>query len=108
MRAMGVRSPDVPVPDGATFAAVAHAMRTLNVDPLTERLRSVAVPALIVVGEKDFLGAGGSVILSRSIPDAELEILPGRGHGVHLEDPAWLAGRLRRFIDERCSPSRGT
>lgn len=102
MRAMGVRTTDGSLPDGVTFAELAHAMRTLNVDPLTERLRAVTASTLIVVGEKDFLGAGGSVILSRAIRDAELEILPGRGHGVHLEDPIWLAQRLTRFIEGRC------
>jgi pimeloyl-ACP methyl ester carboxylesterase len=101
MKAMGVRSADVPVPDGGTFAEVATAMASLNEDPLTERLRTVAVPTLIVVGEKDFLGAGGSVILSRTIAESEIEILPGRGHGVHLEDPVWLADRMSRFLDAR-------
>lgn len=101
MSAMGVRRADVPVPDGATFAEVATAMASLREDPLTESLRAVAVPTLIVVGEKDFLGAGGSVILSRTIAESELEILPGRGHGVHLEDPAWLAARVSRFLDSR-------
>jgi len=103
MRSMGVRSADVPVPDGVTFAEVAHAMRTLNADPLTERLRAVDAPTLIVVGEKDFLGAGGSVILSRTIRGSELEIVPDRGHGVHLEAPDWLANRVARFVDERCT-----
>ncbi len=103
MRAMGVRGADVPVPDGQTFAEVAVAMASLHPDPLTERLRAVAVPALVVVGEKDFLGAGGSVILTRTIAGSELEILPGRGHGVHLEDPGWLAARITRFLESRRS-----
>jgi 3-oxoadipate enol-lactonase len=103
MRSMGVRGTDVPVPDGVTFAEVAHAMRTLNRDPLTERLKSVEMPTLILVGEKDFLGAGGSVILSRTIRDSELEILSERGHGIHVEDPAWLAGRVSDFARRRCS-----
>jgi pimeloyl-ACP methyl ester carboxylesterase len=106
MRVMGVRGADVPVPDGRTFAEVAVAMASLGVDPLTERLRAVGVPALIVVGEKDFLGAGGSVILSRTIAGSELEILPGRGHGVHLEDPAWLASRVSRFLDTKARAAR--
>ena len=101
MKAMGVRRADVPVPDAQTFAEVATAMASLSEDPLTERLRAVAVPTLVVVGEKDFLGAGGSVILSRTIAESELEILPGRGHGVHLEDPAWLADRVSHFLKLR-------
>jgi pimeloyl-ACP methyl ester carboxylesterase len=74
-------------------------MCTLNREPLTERMRSLSMPTLIVVGEKDFLGAGGSVILSRAVAGSELEIVPGRGHGIYLEDPDWFAERLRRFFD---------
>lgn len=101
MKAMGVRGGEAPAPDGRTFAHVALAMRSLNRDPLTERLRTVRTPTLIIVGEKDFLGVGGSVILSRAIVDAELEIRPGRGHGVYLEEPAWFAERLAAFLTSR-------
>ena len=101
MRAMGLKPGSGPVPDGATLGNVVMAMRTLNADPLTDRMRSVAVPTLIIVGEKDFLGAGGSVILSRVIEGSELEIVEGRGHGIYLEDPDWFAGRLAAFVDSR-------
>lgn len=101
MKAMGVRRGDTQIPDGRTFAHVALAMRSLNRDPLTDRLRSLRVPTLVVVGEKDFLGVGGSVILSRTIEGAELEIRPGRGHGVYLEEPEWFAERLVAFIASR-------
>jgi len=100
MKAMGMGSHSGPVPDGRGFSHVALAMRTLNQDPLTARLRAVAAPALIIVGENDFLGVGGSVIVSRAIPDSELEIVPGRGHGVYLEDPDWFARRVREFLIE--------
>jgi pimeloyl-ACP methyl ester carboxylesterase len=101
MKAMGVRSTDAKVPDGRTFAHVALAMRSLNEDPLTDRLRALRVPALIVVGEKDFLGVGGSVILSRAIAEAELEIRPGRGHGVYREEPQWFSQRVAAFLTRR-------
>ena len=101
MRTMGMDPEASPPPHGRGFAHTAMAMRTLNEDPLTERLASVGVPTLIVVGEKDFLGVGGSVILSRTIEGSELEIVPGRGHGVFLEDPDWFARRLERFLSEK-------
>ncbi len=100
LRAMGM-PPDAPVPDGAEFAELALAMRSLNQEPLTDRLAAVSAPTLVVVGEKDFLGVGGSVIIHRAIPGSELEIVPGRGHGIYLEDPDWFADRLRRFVRER-------
>jgi len=88
-----------PPPDGPGFAHVASAMATLNHDPLTERLRTLGLPVWIVVGEKDFLGAGGSVILHRAIAGSMLDIVPDRGHGIYLEDPDWFARRLSEFVD---------
>lgn len=99
MKSMGMKPERGPVPDGTGMAPVIEAMRTLNGDPLTAPLRAVAVPTLIVVGDKDFLGVGGSVILSRTIAGSELEIVAGRGHGIYLEDPDWFATRLGDFLD---------
>jgi len=98
MKAMGMKPERAPVPDGRGMAPVIDAMRTLNTDPLTAALRTVTAPTLIVVGEKDFLGVGGSVILSRAIAGSELEIVAGRGHGIYLEDPDWFSGRLGGFL----------
>lgn len=103
MKAMGMKPERGPVPDGPGMAPVIEAMRTLNADPLTTALKAVTAPALIVVGEKDFLGVGGSVILSRTVAGSELEIVPGRGHGIYLEDPDWFAARLGAFLDKHLS-----
>ncbi len=100
LKAMGVRAQGALVPDGEGFAELALAMRTLNRDPLTRQLTGVTLPALVIVGEKDFLGVGGSVILSRALADSRLEIVPERGHGIYLEDPDWFAERLTAFFDE--------
>jgi pimeloyl-ACP methyl ester carboxylesterase len=99
MRELGLKADSGPAPDGPTFAHVTLAMRSLNAEPLTEALASVTAPTLIVVGEKDFLGAGGSVILSRTIAGSELEIVEGRGHGIYLEDPDWFADRVAAFLE---------
>jgi pimeloyl-ACP methyl ester carboxylesterase len=98
VKALGLKPGAAPPPDGNGFAHLALAMRTLSREPLTARLAALAIPALIVVGEKDFLGVGGSVILSRAIRDSELEIVAARGHGIYLEDPDWFAARLDGFF----------
>ena len=98
MKAMGMKAESAPIPDGPAMAPVIEAMRTLNADPLTTALRAVGVPTLVIVGEKDFLGVGGSVILSRAVPASQLDIVAGRGHGIYLEDPGWFAGRLGAFL----------
>jgi len=99
VKAMGLRSTGAPVPDGRGFAHLALAMCTLNTDPLTERMRTLAAPLLVIVGDKDFLGAGGSVILHRAVAGSELEIVPGRGHGIYVEDPDWFAARIAEFFE---------
>lgn len=104
MKSMGMKPDRSPVPNGPGMAPVIEAMRTLNTDPLTERLRALdeaAPPTLIIVGDKDFLGVGGSVILSRALAGSELEIVAGRGHGIYLEDPDWFADRLGTFLSRR-------
>ncbi|HEY2772808.1 MAG TPA: alpha/beta hydrolase [Candidatus Binatia bacterium] len=98
MKLMGMKPERSPVPDGPGAAFVIEAMRSLNVDPLTEALRGVAAATIVIVGEKDFLGVGGSVILSRNIAGSEIEIVAGRGHGIYLEDPDWFASRLGDFL----------
>lgn len=100
MRELGLKADSGPAPHGPTFVHVTLAMRSLNTSPLTEALKSVAAPTLIIVGEKDFLGAGGSVILSRTIAGSELEIVEGRGHGIYLEAPDWFAGRVAAFLEK--------
>jgi len=88
--------PPVPV-DPATFAQVATCMAGLRENPLTPEMEKIRCPTLIVVGEKDFLGAGGSVILSRRIAGSVLKIVPERGHGIFLEDPAGFNALLAEF-----------
>lgn len=100
MKAMGMKPERGPVPDGRGMAPVIAAMRTLNAEPLTGALAAVVAPTLILVGDKDFLGVGGSVILSRTVRGSELEIVPGRGHGLYLEDPDWFAARLGGFLEK--------
>ncbi len=84
--------------DPQGFAHVTRAMAGLHADPMTERLSEIRCPTLILVGEKDFLGAGGSVIMSRKIAGSELEIIPERGHGLFLEDAAGFSERVLHFL----------
>jgi len=90
-------SGSAPQADPPTFAAVARCMGNLLHEPLTPELDKITCPTLIVVGENDFIGAGGSVTMSRHIPESRLEIVPGRGHGVFLEDPEGFNTLVREF-----------
>lgn len=84
-------------PTNPSLAAANRAVAKYNMD---EDIKGVHVPTLIVVGDADpTTPAGGSVIMSRCIEDAALEIYPGIGHMPLREEPksvarlnTWLAG----------------
>lgn len=82
------------------FGHVARAMAGLHQQSLTGRLSAIDAPTFICVGDKDFLGVGGSVILSRNIKGSRLEIVPGRGHGIFLEDPDGFTTLVSAFLDD--------
>ncbi len=82
-------------PDATGFAKASRCMATLFPSPLTPELGRIACPTSILVGSNDFIGAGGSVIMSRAIPGATIRILEGRGHGIHLEDPDAFVAAVR-------------
>ena len=79
-------------------AAAQRAVAAYNMD---EGLKTIRVPTLILVGDADATTPpGGSVIMSRLIPDSELEIYPGIGHSVIHEEPKAverIQGWLQRF-----------
>ena len=85
--------------DPATFAQVARAMASLHGAPLTPRLSEIRCPTQIIVGAQDFLGAGGSVILNRTVAGSRLAIVPERGHGIFLEDPVGFNSLVLEFLN---------
>jgi 3-oxoacyl-(acyl-carrier-protein) synthase/alpha-beta hydrolase superfamily lysophospholipase len=78
--------------------------------PGTGELGAVRMPAAVIVAEDDVVTSprkGRS--LAAALPAAELAVLPGAGHYVHMEEPALVAGHIRRFLaraDARSSARR--
>lgn len=73
-----------------TAAGLASSLRragTGTQEPLWDRLRTLTVPTLVVAGALDakFVDLGRR--LTDAIPDAELAVVDGAGHTVHLEQP---------------------
>ena len=84
-------------PDSRVYAQVARAVADYN---YTQELESVRVPVLVLVGSEDTsTPPGGSVIISRRIPGAELHILPGYGHGLAREAPEQVVQLVTTFLD---------
>ena len=66
---------------------------------LTPDLHRIAVPTLIVWGDKDSIcDRAMQKLLVTSIPGARLEIYEGNGHAPHWEDPERVAADLATFL----------
>jgi pimeloyl-ACP methyl ester carboxylesterase len=68
-------------------------------------LSRVSVPVLVIVAGKDVVTSPRKGrALAAALPGAELVVLPGAGHYVHVEEPALVAGPIREFIDRLPTP----
>ena len=80
-----------------TPAGLAWALRGLGTGALPSlwpRLRELAMPVTLVAGERDEKFSAIAARMAASIPDSRLEIVPGVGHAVHLEEPQLVASLL--------------
>ena len=74
--------------DGAVLAACLRFLGTGSQEPLWDRLGELAMPVLVVAGERDekFIRIGRR--MAEAIGDnASFATVPGAGHGAHLEQP---------------------
>jgi pimeloyl-ACP methyl ester carboxylesterase len=65
---------------------------------LTDELRALTVPTLIVSGDEDEGCLEPSLMLKRTIPTAGLAVLPKTGHTCNLEEPDAFNRLLERFF----------
>ena len=64
-----------------------------------ESLPAIAVPALVIVGEKDKPFLAGSRYMAAKIPDATLVVVPGAGHAPNVTHTAEFDAHVRTFLD---------
>jgi 2-succinyl-6-hydroxy-2,4-cyclohexadiene-1-carboxylate synthase len=80
-----------------TPAGLARALRGLGTGALPslwERLGEVVVPVTLVVGERDEKFTAIAEQMALSLPNAQVEVVPGAGHAVHLEMPERVSATL--------------
>lgn len=79
------------------FVGCCHALPKIN---LTARLKEIACPTLVVVGELD-PGTPLSMAqdIHRAMPGSELVVLPNAAHLSNAEQPAAFNAALRTFLD---------
>jgi len=84
-----------PVPG---YVGCCQALPQINV---TERLKEIKCPSLVIVGEQD---AGTPVAMAREIhaalPGSELAIIPSASHLSNLEQPAAFTRALTTFLNK--------
>jgi 3-oxoadipate enol-lactonase len=80
----------------------------LRAADLTEAVRTIAVPALCVVGEEDKTTTPEMVgAMAKSIPGARYEVIRNAGHIPSIEQPEALAAMIRAFADFVGAESNG-
>ncbi|MPZ99580.1 MAG: alpha/beta fold hydrolase [Dehalococcoidia bacterium] len=85
-----------------SYVAECRATAGLREHPMTPDLKRISCPALVIGGGKDTVaGAGGSVVISRHVPDARLEIVAESGHGVYREAREEYHALLLDFLQGR-------
>ena len=65
---------------------------------LTETIRKVPTPALIICGDEDDNCIAPSLFLKEHLPAAGLTFFPKSGHVLNLEEPALFNDMVERFI----------
>ncbi|WP_430334062.1 alpha/beta fold hydrolase [Rhodococcus sp. ACT016] len=77
-------------PLSATIARKRELLGLMVVHPHipSDSLSAITVPTLVIVGERDPIPRPHTELIARSIPGAELVVLPGAGHACAEERPA--------------------
>jgi valacyclovir hydrolase len=66
------------------------------------RAASIACPALLITGDHDFLATPALVAdMAHAIPGGEFRVAKDAGHGVHHDQPEWLATTIADWLAER-------
>lgn len=86
-----------------TAAGLAASLRECGVgsqDPLWDRLPTLDLPVLLIVGELDSKFRDLAAQMKTSIGDnATIDMVRGAGHTVHLERPTETTAAIRRWLD---------
>ena len=84
-------------------AELAKALRGMSAGaqaPLWEHLSGLAIPVLLVAGQGDSKYVDTVRAMAELLPHSTVEIVPGAGHNVHVENAPAVAQRIKRFLLE--------
>jgi 2-succinyl-6-hydroxy-2,4-cyclohexadiene-1-carboxylate synthase len=85
-------------------AAIAQSLRHLSTGcqpSLWSHLSQNQLPLLLLVGEQDPKFTTINAEMATTCPTAQLRIIPGCGHNIHIENPQKFAQALGQFFSDR-------
>ena len=85
--------------DAAGLAHGARRVLTQSDASVLESLPAIAVPVLVIVGEKDERFLAGASYMAGKIPDATLVVVAGAGHAPNVTHTAEFDAHVRTFLD---------
>ncbi|MBI2491323.1 MAG: alpha/beta fold hydrolase [Candidatus Rokubacteria bacterium] len=88
---------------GLSAIGFAHTLRGVQLRrptmyELEDRLRTLRLPTLVIVGDEDTPALEPSRFLAATIPNATLTVLPRTGHTLNLEEPERFNAAVLEFL----------
>jgi pimeloyl-ACP methyl ester carboxylesterase len=102
LAALGGNAETVDAEHAAGADGLAAAARTILVQrngEVLDSLSAIAVPTLVVVGERDERFLGAAKMMARRIPDAREVIIEDAGHAANIDQPAQFNRVVREFLE---------
>jgi 2-succinyl-6-hydroxy-2,4-cyclohexadiene-1-carboxylate synthase len=93
-QAAAVWRADILDNDPRALAAVLRNLGTGAMEPLWDRLGELRMPVTVLAGERDAKFRALGRQLADGLPDGELVVVDGVGHGIPREDPAAVAAAI--------------
>jgi pimeloyl-ACP methyl ester carboxylesterase len=84
--------------DGLRFTLSEVLAKRKSLFRMTEPLKSVHLPTLVLVGEYDYVCSKAARLLAQTVPNASMKIIKGSGHMSPLEQPAAFTTALCDFL----------
>jgi pimeloyl-ACP methyl ester carboxylesterase len=85
---------------GSANTMIGYQSKRPSLYSLTTEMAAITAPMLIVAGDEDDAVLEPSLMMKRTIPTADLFIMPGSGHMTNLEDPALFNWVLEDFFHQ--------
>lgn len=98
--AQAAQRADIARSTADSLAAALRGIGTGEMEPLWSKLRGLGMPTAVVVGERDAKFRALGERLVDSLPDAQLHVVPGAGHGLPREAPEAVAAILADAVPQ--------